>query len=200
MSDLIGHRLVNTFLRVKQRLESLLDFCRLHEHTLTINDDDWEDRDRFRGPYRWDIEELENSISTVSTLIANLQQEYDPTDDQHPIPNYPLCKNGWTIEQIERLDTERERQINLDVLALLRLQTLTECIHQLNSQTSRSHVSIRDLSHRHLCWLLFNVARASHHCLVLTRSIRWADARSPRSSGWNSSAHILVHISLWTGQ
>lgn len=145
MSDSVGHRLVTIFLRVKQRLESLLEFCRLHEHTPPVNNDEWEDRDRFRGPYRWDVEELETSISTLATLIANLQHEYDSNDDRNPIPDYPLCGNGWTMEQIDRLDTEREKQINLDTLAVLRLQTLNECIHKLNSQSSRSHVSIRHI-------------------------------------------------------
>ena len=104
MSTSLPDRLLSTFLNVQRRLEAQLELCRTHEHPSWMSDDDWGELHRFCGPYRSDIEELENSIASVSTLLESLRSESQSSDNASPLPDYPLCKNGWTLEKIERLD------------------------------------------------------------------------------------------------
>jgi dynactin complex subunit len=133
MSNPFSTRLLLTFVNVRRRLESLLELCRIHEQPSWNSADEWKEFYRFSGPYRSDIDELECSIATVTQLIGNIQHELNATDEKKPIPNYPLCNNGWTIENIERLhDNMNDTQLTLDILALFRLQTLEESIRQWN--------------------------------------------------------------------
>jgi hypothetical protein len=134
MSTSLPDRLLSTLLNVRRRLQSLLDVCRTHEHPSWMSDDDWGELHRFCGPYRSDIEELETSIVSVSTLVESLRSESQSSDSASPLPDYPLCKNGWTLERIERLEDDDEQDLNLEILALLRLQTLAACIHKLDEQ------------------------------------------------------------------
>ena len=142
MSTSLSDRLLSTLVNVQRRLEALLDLCRAHEHPSWMSDDDWGELHRFCGPYRSDIEELENSIASVATLLESLRFESQPSDNASPLPDYPLCKNGWTWEKIERLDDDDTQDLNLEILALLRLQTLAACIDKLDEQRS----AIRRLS------------------------------------------------------
>ena len=134
MSTSLPDRLLSTFLSVQRRLEAQLELCRTHEHPSWMSDDDWGELHRFCGPYRSDIEELENSFASVSTLLESLRSESQSSDNASPLPDYPLCKNGWTLEKIERLDGDDKQDLNLEILALLRLQTLAACIHKLDEQ------------------------------------------------------------------
>ena len=137
MSDLCSTRIFNTFLNVKRRLQSLLELCRLHEHPSWVNEDECGEFYRFCGPYCSDIEELENSIVNVTTLIENLRHELNETVTGSPLPHYPLCKNQWTMEKIEELNDPQTNENTLETLAFLRLQTLAECIHQLDEDRIR---------------------------------------------------------------
>lgn len=131
MSDLRSIRILNHLINVRNRLESLLVICRIEERPCWSNDDESNEFDRFHGPYRSDIEELENSILDVSKLIENLRHETSTDIDiQSPLPNYPLCKNQWTIERIEHINDE----LNLETLQLLRLQILSECLNPFDNE------------------------------------------------------------------
>ncbi len=123
MSSLVSDRLLVIFINVKRRLESLLNVCRISENPLWTNDDNCEEIYQFFGPYISDIEELEDSITRISSLIENLQHEQNTNDDCQPFSNYPLCKNGWTFKEIEQLDEEQD--LNLRILNQLSLHTLT---------------------------------------------------------------------------
>ncbi|CAF2376287.1 unnamed protein product [Rotaria sp. Silwood2] len=114
MSDLLYNRLLLSFINVKNRLESLLNLCCVNE-------------------YRSDIKELQSSIRSVSTLIDNLQYELKINDNSKLLKNNFLCKNGWTWGKIQQLDNE-EQCLNLEYLALLRLQTLATCFNKLDEQ------------------------------------------------------------------
>ncbi len=163
MSALLSDRLLLTFVNVKHRLESLLNLCRISENPSWTNDDDGEEFYRFFGPYQSDIEELEKSITHVSSLIENLQHEQNTTEDCKPFPNYPLCENGWTFKEIEQL--EEEPRLNLVVVHQLALQTLTKTDHQAEEQQSSTinfNVSlIFPLSHIN-CSSFFRM-RMPHH-------------------------------------
>jgi hypothetical protein len=123
MSSLLFDRLLLTFNNVKHRLQSLLNVCRIYENSSGFNDDDdCDEFCRFDGPYRSDIEELEESIVRISLLIENFQHEQDTADDCKPFPNYPLCENHWTLKKIEQL--EEEECLNLIMIKQLSLHTL----------------------------------------------------------------------------
>ncbi|CAF2535528.1 unnamed protein product [Rotaria sp. Silwood2] len=132
MSSLLIDRLLLVSINVKHRLESLLNLCRIYEHPLWNNDDQDEEFDRFYGPDHSDIEELEESIVTISLLIENLQHEQNTSENCQPFPNYPLCKNGWTLKEIEQL--EKEQSINLNIINQLGLYTLNQCYEELEEQ------------------------------------------------------------------
>jgi hypothetical protein len=125
MSVLLTDRLLLTFINVKHRLESLLNLCRISENPLWTNDDDYGEIYRFFGPYHTDIEELEESIKHISSLIENLRHEQNTSEDCKPFPDYPLCENNWTFKKIEQL--EEEQTLNLDILNQLSLHTLNQC-------------------------------------------------------------------------
>jgi len=124
MSSSLSDRLLSTFINVKHRLENLLNLCRIFEKPSWTNDDDCEEIYRFFGPYHTDIEELEKSLTHVSSLIENLQHEQNTTEDCKPFPDYPLCENGWTFKEIEQL--EEEHYLNLHILNQLSLHTIDE--------------------------------------------------------------------------
>lgn len=128
MSSLLFDRLLLTFINVKDRLEKFLILCRISENPLWTNDDDSEEIYRFLGPYHSDIEELEESIKQISSLIENLQHEQNTSEDCKPFQDYPLCENGWTLKRIEQL--EEEQSLNLDVLDQLSLHTITDIDEQ----------------------------------------------------------------------
>jgi hypothetical protein len=132
MSFLLIDRLLLTFMNVKHRLETLLNLCRIYENLSSINDDECDEFYRFYGPYHSDIEELEESIVCISSLIENLQHEQDMAEDCQAFPNYPLCKNGWTFKDIEQL--EEEPCLNLEILNQLSLHTLNEYDNQFDEQ------------------------------------------------------------------
>jgi hypothetical protein len=139
MSSLLFDRLLLTFINVKQRLESFLNLCRIHEKPSWINDNDFEEFYRFYGPYHSDIEELENSIVYISSLIENLQHEQNTTEDSKPFPDYPLCKNGWTSTDIEQLG--EEQCLNLHTLNQISLHTLNECDTQPGSTSLNVNIT-----------------------------------------------------------
>ena len=122
MSSLLSDRLLSTFTKVKHRLERLLHLCRTSEQPLWTTDDDVEELSRFFGPYQTDIEELEQSIIHVSSLIENLQHEQNASDECKPFPDYPLCENGWTLKKIEEQEEELPL-LNLNILNQLSLFT-----------------------------------------------------------------------------
>jgi len=134
MSSVLFDRLLLTFINVKHRLESLLNLCRISEHPSWTNDDDCEELYRFFGPYHSDIEELEESIKHISSLIENLHHEKNTSEDCKPFPDYPLCENDWTLKKIEQL--EEEQNFNLDILNKLSLHTLNESDNQFDEQQS----------------------------------------------------------------
>lgn len=110
---LVSDRLLLTFLNVKQRLECLLSICRVHEKPMWTGEDDCGEDCRFFGPYQSDIEELEKSINQISSLIENLQHEKNESEEYKPIPNYPLCENGWTLNQIDQIEDEHSLVPNI---------------------------------------------------------------------------------------
>ncbi|CAF0783385.1 unnamed protein product [Rotaria sordida] len=152
MSSLLLDRLLLTSINVKHRLESLLNLCRIYEHPSWKNDDQYEEFYRFYGPDHSDIEELEVSIVSISSLIENLQHEQDIDEDYQPFPDYPLCKNGWTLKEIEQL--EKEKCLNLNIINQIGLHTLNQCYEELNEKQSSSttkfnneHLTSHDLNH-----------------------------------------------------
>ncbi|CAF0760834.1 unnamed protein product [Rotaria sordida] len=114
MSDLLYNRLLLNFINVKNRLESLLNLYCINE-------------------YRLDIKELQISIGFVSNLIDKLQYELKLTDNLKPFSNHSLCNNNWTWKKIQQLDM-KEQCLNLEFLALLRLQTLATCFDEFDEQ------------------------------------------------------------------
>jgi hypothetical protein len=157
MSSLLYDRLLLTFINVKHRLESLLHLCRISENPSWTNDDEVEEIYQFFGPYHTDIEELEESIKHVSTLIENLQQEQNTSEDCKPIPDYPLCENGWTLRKIEQLD--EEQCLNLNILNHLSLHTLNECDNQFDEkQCSTRNLNVKTRIQKNI-YLSFNFFR-----------------------------------------
>lgn len=153
MSSLLSDRLLSTFIRVKHRLERLLELCRIHEKPLWTtdddDDDDLEECSRFFGPYQSDIEELEQSIIHVSSLIENLQHEQTASDECKPFPDYPLCENGWTLKKIE--EDDELPVLNLNILNQLSLFTLNQrdetpsISTSISSSINNSDVNLLDL-------------------------------------------------------
>ncbi|CAF3383278.1 unnamed protein product [Rotaria sp. Silwood1] len=132
MSSILIDRLLLASINVKHRLESLLNLCRIYEHPVCNNDDQYEELYRFYGPDHSDVEELENCIVSISSLIENLQHEQDTSEDCQPFPNYPLCKNGWTLKEIEQL--EKEQYLNLNIINQISLCILNQCYEELDEQ------------------------------------------------------------------
>lgn len=130
MSSLLFDRLLLTFINVKHRLEKLLALCRISENPSWINDEDCEEKYRFFGPYNTDIEELEESIEQISSLIENFQHEQNTHEDCKPFEDYPLCDNGWTLNKIVQLD--EEQTLDLNILNQLSLHSITELDEQSN--------------------------------------------------------------------
>ena len=124
MSSSLSDRLLSRFINVKHRLETLLNLCRICEKPSWTNDDNSETMYQFLGPYHADIEELEKSLTHVSSLIENLQHEQNTTEDCKPFPDYPLCENGWTFKEIEQL--QQEQTLNLKILTQLSLHTINQ--------------------------------------------------------------------------
>lgn len=142
MSSCLYDRLLLSSTNVKRRLETLLNLCRIYEHPSVKIDDPSEELYRFYGPDHSDIEELEESIISISSLIENLQHEQNSTDCSKPFPNYPLCKNGWTLKEIE--EAEKEKPLQLDILNQLSLHLLMhhDVLEEQESATARRNVNI----------------------------------------------------------
>ena len=140
MSSQISSRILTKFLHIQQRLESLLNLCRISENPSWNDENDCGEFDHFCGPYRADIDELENSLSNLSMLIETLRNEIHSTDD----PTLPLCKNEWTMEKIDDLERQMTDEVNLDVLAMLRLQFLAESFQQINDDDQHDERNTED--------------------------------------------------------
>ncbi|UJR35284.1 hypothetical protein I4U23_028047 [Adineta vaga] len=157
-SSIIDHLLLH-FHNVKHRLETLLNICRLHENSAVIFDDTYDESYRLYGPHDSDIEELEQSIITISKLIENLQQEQNSSDECRDALNYPLCDNDWTFEDIKQLeendndnddddDEEQQQQqkLTLDILNQLSLFTFNENSNQIIEQSTKTDIFIPNSS------------------------------------------------------
>jgi hypothetical protein len=125
-------------------LETLLNLCRICEKPSWTNDDNSETMYQFLGPYYADIEELEKSLTHVSSLIEYLQHEQDTTEDCKPFPDYPLCENGWTFKDIEQL--QHERSLNLQILNQLSLHTISQLDENDLSDTEDEIITISSSS------------------------------------------------------
>lgn len=124
MSILLSDRLLSTFINVRQRLTCLLSICQIHEKPMWTGEDDCGEECRFFGPYQSDIEELEKSINQISSLIENFQHEKIDDEAYKSILDYPLCENGWTLNQIDQI--EDEHPLDLNILSLLNRATLNK--------------------------------------------------------------------------
>lgn len=124
MSSLLFDRLLLTFINVKHRLEKLLNICRIYENSAWKTDDSNEEFYRFYGPDRADIEDLENSILSISKLIENFQHEQNTNGYCEPFTNCPLCENGWRLKDIEQLD--KQEILTLNIIHQISLHTLSQ--------------------------------------------------------------------------
>ena len=138
MSSSLFDRLLLTFINVKHRLESLLHVCRTYEDPLWKNDDYYDEYYRFHGPDMADIEELEVSIVFISSLIENFQHEQNTNE---PFPHYPLCKDGWTVNDIEQL--EKNQCSNLDITDQIRLLIRSQYHNERQHSTRNLNVNIQ---------------------------------------------------------
>lgn len=135
--QMLSDRLLSTFINVKHRLEILLDLCRTLEKPLWTTEDA-EECYRFFGPYRTDIDELEQSIAQVSLLIENLQHDQSSSEECKPFPDYPLCENEWTLKKIEEQD-EPTRPLNINILNQLSLFILNDDEHSSDDDHNTEH-------------------------------------------------------------
>ncbi|CAF3319036.1 unnamed protein product [Rotaria socialis] len=151
MSSSLFDRILSSSINVKHRLESLLNICRIYKHPSWLSDDSCDEFYRFYGPDLSDIQELEDSIVSISVLIEHLQHERNSTETCEPFPNYPLCKNGWTLKDIEQI--EKEQVLNLNILNLINLHSFNACNNELDkqqclkSELDNTHIISNDRRH-----------------------------------------------------
>lgn len=127
MSDLLYNRLLLTFNNVKNRLESLLELC-------------------YSNEYRSGIKEIQTSIKSVQTLIDTIYDQLKTHDNSKSLPKRSLCKYGWTCERIQQLYQE-ELELNLEILALLRLSTYFNKVDEMKSLTQTTGFNINRYFH-----------------------------------------------------
>lgn len=143
MPSILFDRLLLKFINVKHRLESLLNTCRIYENPTWKNDESCEEFYRFYGPDHSDIEELEESIVSISSLIENFQHEQNTNASDKPFPNYPLCENDWTLKNIEQVEQDKSLDLNIiHQIGLCALSQYDEELHEKQCLTRNLDVNI----------------------------------------------------------